>query len=43
LRRRRLRKKRENGTWRAPMSWRFLFKNIERAFELDLEQPCRVD
>lgn len=35
LRRRRLRKKREDGTWLPPMTWRFLFKAIERAFESD--------
>jgi hypothetical protein len=40
LRRRRLRKKREDGTWLLPMSWRSLFKTIEKAFELDLTQSC---
>jgi len=33
LRRRRLRRKDERGGWKDPMSWRQLFKNIERAVE----------
>ena len=40
LRRRRLRRKRQDGTWPSPMSWRSLFKTIERAYELDLTQSC---
>lgn len=43
LRRRRLRKKRDDGKWRAPMSWRSLFKTIEKAFELDVGIPCYAD
>ncbi|MBW6496576.1 MAG: transposase [Burkholderiaceae bacterium] len=37
LRRRRLRDKNPNGSLRAPMSWRSLFKVIEDALLLDLE------
>ena len=33
LRRRRLRRKDDQGSWRDPMSWRQLFKTIERAVE----------
>ena len=40
LRRRRLRKKRDDGTWQEPISWRSLFKIIERALELNQEEPC---
>ncbi len=40
LRRRRLRKKNPDATWMAPMSWRFLFKAIEKSFELDAEILC---
>ncbi len=40
LRRRRLRKKSKDATWAAPMSWRFLFKIIEKSFELDAEALC---
>lgn len=43
LRRRRLRKKRTDGTWQAPMSWRSLFRTIEKAFELNLEIPRVTD
>ncbi len=37
LRRRRLRLKNEYGTFKAPMSWRFLFKDIENALKLETE------
>jgi len=37
LRRRRLREKREDGSLKSPMSWRFLFKAIESALTLDVE------
>ena len=37
LRRRRLRKKNEDGSLKAPMSWRSLFKEIENALRLDVE------
>jgi len=40
LRRRRLRKKNPGATWAAPMSWRLLFKAIEKSFELDAEALC---
>ena len=41
LRRRRLRKKkRPDGTQAAPMSWRSLFKSIEKSFELDADWLC---
>lgn len=40
LRRRRLRKKRSDGTSRPPMSWRLLFKMIEKAFEMESETVC---
>lgn len=40
LRRRRLRKKRSDGTREVPMRWRSLFKAIEGAFELDIELLC---
>ncbi len=40
LRRRRLRKKRPNATLAEPMSWRSLFKTIEKSFELDTEILC---
>lgn len=40
LRRRRLRKKRDDGTWQAPMSWRSLFKTIEKALESTVEEFC---
>ena len=40
LRRRRLRKKNQGATWAAPMSWRLLFKAIEKSFELDAEALC---
>jgi hypothetical protein len=40
LRRRRLRKKRPDGTRAAPMSWRSLFKAIEKSFELDAGLLC---
>ncbi len=40
LRRRRLRIKNSDATWAAPMSWRFLFKAIEKSFELDAEALC---
>ena len=40
LRRRRLRKKNQDATWAAPMSWRSLFKTIEKSFELDAENLC---
>ncbi len=39
LRRRRLRKRRPDGTREAPMSWRSLFKAIDRAFELEAALP----
>ena len=42
VRRRRLRKKKEDGTLNAPMSWRSLFKIIERALSLEVEF-ARVD
>lgn len=37
LRRRRLRLKNEDGTLKAPMSWRTLFKDIESALKLETE------
>lgn len=37
LRRRRLRKKNEDGSFKAPMSWRSLFKEIESALRLEVE------
>ena len=37
LRRRRLRKKNEDGSLKAPMSWRSLFKEIESALRLEVE------
>jgi len=40
LRRRRLRKKNSDGTLAVPMSWRSLFKSIEKSFELDAEALC---
>ena len=40
LRRRRLRKKRPDGTRAAPKSWRSLFKAIEKSLELDAEALC---
>lgn len=40
LRRRRLRKKSADGTWRTPMSWRSLFKIIESALKLDATSAC---
>lgn len=40
LRRRRLRKKNPDATWAPPMSWRSLFKTIEKSFELDAEILC---
>jgi hypothetical protein len=40
LRRRRLREKNPNATWAAPISWRSLFKAIEKSFELDAEAFC---
>jgi hypothetical protein len=40
LRRRRLRKKRPDGTRAASKSWRSLFKAIEKSFELDMEALC---
>ncbi len=40
LRRRRLRKKRADGTWLTPMSWRSLFKIIESALKLDATSAC---
>lgn len=38
LRRRRLRAKREDGTWLKPMRWRSLFRTIASAIELSV--PC---
>ena len=40
LRRRRLRKKNPDATLATPMSWRSLFKTIEKSFELDAEALC---
>ncbi len=40
LRRRRLRDKKPDAMWAAPMSWRSLFKAIEKSFELDAEVLC---
>lgn len=40
LRRRRLRKKKSDATLAAPMSWRSLFKAIDKSFELDAEALC---
>jgi hypothetical protein len=40
LRRRRLRKKKSDQTWAEPMSWRSLFKTIEKSFELEAESSC---
>jgi hypothetical protein len=40
LRRRRLRKKNADTTLAPPMSWRSLFKTIEKSFELDVEVFC---
>ena len=40
LRRRRLRKKNKDATLKAPMSWRSLFKAIDKSFELDAEVLC---
>ncbi len=40
LRRRRLRKKNPDDTLATPMSWRSLFKTIEKSFELDVEPLC---
>ena len=40
FRRRRLRKKSPDGTWAEPMSWRSLFKVIEKSFELEVEALC---
>ncbi len=40
LRRRRLRKRNPDTTWAAPVSWRSLFKTIEKSFELDAELLC---
>ncbi len=40
LRRRRLRKKKPDNTWAAPMSWRSVFKTIEKSFELEAEYFC---
>lgn len=37
LRKRRLRKKKDDGRLAMPMSWRSLFKVIERAFAIDVE------
>lgn len=37
LRRRRLRQKKPDATWAAPMSWRSLFKAIEKSFEFGAE------
>ena len=37
LRRRRLRKKKEDGSLQAPMRWRSLFKEIESALRLEVE------
>ncbi len=37
LRRRRLRKKNEDGSLKVPMSWRSLFKDIESALKLETE------
>ena len=37
LRRRRLRKKNEDGSLKAPMRWRSLFKEIESALQLEVE------
>ena len=38
LRRRRLRQKRPDGTNKEPISWRVLFKTIERSFELSFAE-----
>lgn len=43
LRRRRLRKKREDGGWKAPMTWRSLFRTIEQALALCSELACCTD
>lgn len=40
LRRRRLRTKNPDATWAQPMSWRSLFKIIEKSFEVDAEVFC---
>ena len=40
LRKRRLRRKKDDGSQRAPMSWRSLFKVIEKAFEIDVVEPA---
>ena len=40
LRRRRLRKKRGDGTREPPIRWRSLFKIIEKSFELDADLTC---
>lgn len=40
LRRRRLRKKKPDASWAPPMSWRSLFKIIEKSFELDAVLLC---
>ena len=41
LRRRRLREKNPDGTWKAPDRWRSVFDTIRDAFKLD-EEPARA-